>query len=82
MVCASRRVLTRPRSRSFARCWESADWLRPDALGKRVDALLAVDELAKHHQPARIGHGAEQFGSLFGIFFEKFSLHGLYISNS
>src|SRR6476646_3010966 len=29
MVCASRRVTTRPSSRNLARCCDKADWLRP-----------------------------------------------------
>ena len=64
MVCASRRVRTRLSRRSRARCWDRADWLKPDQPHQLADRLLAVDQLAQDQQPVLVAHRLEQGASL------------------
>ena len=50
MDCASRRVTTRPDSRSSARCWESADWLSSSRAFKFAHGEWPAEEIAQDQQ--------------------------------
>ena len=75
-VWLSRRKATMLSSRIFARCCDSADWLRPTGLDQRANRHLAgFRQFAEDHQPPLVAERAQDIGDFQGIGLEVAKFH-------